>query len=144
MSDPREPSQPSVADRMAAYAADAVEFAHSRFDVVLDYSPASIAGLETVVARLADAKAQGLVERLFKKAPTEEQLKKMCEMFGGYLGEVYRREVGGEWAMNREFDTIGIKRGDEWFFPPAKVSKRLSGKLHDSLVAYYEAMRSKG
>ncbi|CAN5126880.1 hypothetical protein BH10PSE17_BH10PSE17_10880 [soil metagenome] len=132
---------PSVADMMQAYAVEAIEFAHKRFDVALDYSPASLAKLDTMVDGLSPAAPCGMVKKLFRKMPSEDEIEQMSRMLGGYLGEVCRRNLGGEWAVNEELEAIGILRQGDWIFPPAKVRKRLATCTSDNLVSYYEALR---
>ncbi|MGL5784909.1 MAG: hypothetical protein ACRCYZ_05585 [Alphaproteobacteria bacterium] len=56
----------------------------------------------------------------------EEGVEIFAEMFGGYIGEVYRKVKNGKWDYDPSFETIVIKspRGFT-FFPIAKVHKRI-------------------
>ena len=122
---------------MSAYAADAVDFARQRFSVSLDYSHASVEQVESIAEKLFQAQPKGFIGKLFKKAPSEQELQTVCKMLGGYIGEVLRRSKGGEWALNQEFSAIGIQSGESWLFPPAKVHKRLTNGSEDNLWSYF-------
>lgn len=125
-------------DVMAAYAGDAVNFARQKFQVTLDYSVESIGPVEEIAKQLYSPKAQGLLGKLFNAKPSPQDLEQTCKMLGGYIGEVYRRQKGGEWAMNDKFKVVGICRGTSWIFPPAKVQKRLINGDEDNLQFYFQ------
>ncbi len=133
-------SQPTINDMMVAYAEDAVDFARCNFAVDLDYSNQSIERIENIAARLYDTKPKGLLGRLFRKGPSDDQIQSICKMLGGYIGEVYRRSKGGDWAINQEFQAIGILADETWIFPPAKVYKRLTNGAEDDLWVYFRVM----
>lgn len=67
-------SQPTINDMMVAYAEDAVDFARRNFAVDLDYSNQSIERIENIAARLYDTKPKGLLGRLFRKGPSDDQI----------------------------------------------------------------------
>lgn len=131
---------PTVADMMQDYAAESIEFAHKRFQVALDYSPDSLARVDAMVDELSLLAPCGLVKKLFRKTPSEFEVDRICNLFGGYLGEVYRRNVGGEWAVDPELETIGVHHEDTWVYPTAKVRKRLCNGVGDGLAAYYRGL----
>ena len=130
----------TINDMMSAYAEDAVDFARQRFRVSLDYSHASVEQVESIADQLFQSRPKGVVGKLFKKAPSEEELQTVCKMLGGYIGEVLRRTKGGEWAINQEFSAIGIQRDESWVFPPAKVHKRLTNGSEDNLWSYFRVL----
>ena len=133
-------SQPTLNDVMVAYAEDAVDFARRNFEVSLGYSNESIERVEGIAARLYDAKLKGLLGKIFRKGPSDDQAQGICKALGGYIGEVYRRSKGGDWAINQEFQAIGILAGETWIFPPAKVFKRLTNGAEDDLWFYFRVM----
>jgi hypothetical protein len=126
----------SINDMMLAYAQDAVDYAKLRHNVDLNFSVSSIEAVEKIADQLFQARPRGL-RTLISRGPTEEEMDILCKMLGGYIGEVYRTQKGGDWALNDEFSAIGIQRGDAWIFPPAKVHKRLTNGDEDNLWSYF-------
>jgi hypothetical protein len=92
--------QPTVGDMMSAYAQDAVEHARAAFGVDLDFTPASVEHVETVLGKLYDATPRGVWARLIRRGPTEADKAQMAKMYGGYIGEVIRRTWGGHWELD--------------------------------------------
>lgn len=128
---------PTVNDMMAAYAEDAVDYAKQQFGIQLDGSRESVEKIEAMADTLFQSIPRSRLGRLFKKGPSDEEIDTMCKMFGGYIGEVFRRAKGGDWAVNQEFSAIGIQQGESWIFPPAKVHKRLTNGGEDNLWSYF-------
>ena len=126
----------SINDMMLAYAQDAVDYAKSRHNVDLNFSVSSIEAVEKIADQLFQARPRGL-RKLISHGPTEEEMDILCKMLGGYIGEVYRNQKGGDWALNDELSAIGVQRGDVWIFPPAKVHKRLTNGAEDNLWSYF-------
>ena len=70
---------------MRAHAEDAVRIAAADHGMALDYSPESIALLETVLA------ARGPVP--------DAELEAATRLWGAYFGEIFRRRYPAEWIM---------------------------------------------
>ena len=128
---------PTITEMMSAYAEDAVDFARNNFGITLDYTSESMRQVEAIAERLVQARPKNFVSKLFQKTPSEEELQTVYKMLGGYIGEVYRRVKGGEWAINEEFRALGVQQGSNWIFPPAKVHKRLTKGAEDNLLTYF-------
>jgi hypothetical protein len=77
------------ADVMIGYAQDAVEHARKHHAIELDYSEESIETLEGLIAKMS---AQDL--------PAEKQ-DLYAKMWGGYFGEIIRRQHGGTWSQRQ-------------------------------------------
>jgi hypothetical protein len=133
-------TETTINDMMTAYAEDAVDFASRNFGMSLDYTPESIQQVEAIAERLRNARPKGFIGKIFRKGPTDEDVQVVCKMLGGYIGEVYRRSKGGEWAINEEYCAIGVILGKTWMFPPAKVHKRLANGTEDNLWSYFKVM----
>jgi hypothetical protein len=131
---------PSLNETMLAYAEDAVAFASQQFGITLDYSHDSIQQTEKIAEAMFKTIPSGFLGKLFQRGPSEEELDQFCKMLGGYIGEVYRRNRGGDWAINEEFSAVGIQRGESWIFPPSKVYKRLTNGKEDDLWFYFQVM----
>ena len=131
---------PTINDMMSAYAEDAVDFARRNFGITLDYTTESVRKVEAIAETLVQARPKNFVSRLFRKSPSEEELQTVCKMLGGYIGEIYRRAKGGEWAVNEEFQALGVQQGENWIFPPSKVNKRLTNGAEDNLWSYFSVL----
>lgn len=136
----------NVNDMMAAYAADAVDYA-SRLKKQLDYSEESIAVLEQVCDILHKAIPKTLFARffLFKRKPSNETILQYSKVLGGYLGEVIRKNHGGEWSIEdfmNQGNTIVLTIGDTKIFPVGRVFKRLKEGAENNLQHYYTVLLS--
>jgi hypothetical protein len=130
---------------MESYAQSAVEAARSGFGVELDYSPASVERLEEILAQIQFSARRGWLRRLLRLGLSDEQLDALCKMFGGYLGEVIRRQHGGIWAIVESpagDNVIALQNGDNRIFPPAKVYKRLTQGEGDDVRLYFQVVTS--
>ena len=76
---------------VAAYSLDAVDFAGDKFNIKLDWSDASIRQIETILDTFH--------RDLGNSHPTEEQITQIAKIFGSYIGEVFRKNHGGQWGM---------------------------------------------
>ena len=132
--------EPTVGDMMAAFANDAVDHARSAAGISLDYSSESIRDVEVVLESIHASLNGGLLGRLFGKGKSASYIDSMCKMYGGYVGEVFRRAGGGEW----EWDTdtvpgeklICLRKGGMKVWPPTKVFKRLTAGPEDNVRDY--------
>lgn len=136
---------PTVDDMMAAYALDAVDHAGASFKTQLDFSPQSVENVEAILAQLHAAIPRG-VWKLFRRAPPEETIDTICKMYGGYVGEVFRRERGGTWEFDQEilpgYLIIALRKGESKIFPPSKVRKRLQNGPEDNVWFYFQVLMS--
>ena len=87
-----QPSQ--LNDLMQQSARDAVATASEQANISLDYSEDSV--------RLVDK----TIAEILKKFPEESQEDKavftICNIFGAYLGEVFKKHHGGQWQYHDE------------------------------------------
>lgn len=130
----------TINEMMFAYAEDTVDFARANFGIELDFTVDSLEHVEYMAAQLYQTKPKNLLSKIFRKGPTEEEIQQMCKMLGGYVGEIYRKVNGGDWAINQEFQAIGVQCGESWVFPPAKVHKRLTNGSEDNLMSYFRVV----
>ena len=96
--------------------------------------------MEEIAAKLYFTPPKGVLGKLFSKVPSPDHIQTMCKMLGGYVGEVYRRQKGGEWAINDRFKAFGVNRGGTWIFPPAKIHKRLTNGDEDNIWVYFQVL----
>ena len=53
---------------------------------------------------LVDDILLSFVDRYAEEALQDQALFTLCNIYGAYIGEVFRREVGGEWNFERQDD----------------------------------------
>jgi hypothetical protein len=117
---------------MARAAEDAVEHALELHDINLDYSRESIKEVDNILA---------LLHRLYSDdgtpewRPSDADLKMAAMMFGGYIGEVLRREVGGTWQIVEGSPAISTAKGSA--FPVDKVFKRMTNGPEDDVAFFF-------
>jgi hypothetical protein len=65
-------------------------------------------------------------------------------MYGGYIGEVFRRVGGGEWSFDEEAgpgqNYVCLRNGDQRIWPPSKVYKRITNGSEDNVWFYSRAV----
>lgn len=126
-------------ENMHLFAEDMVGLAASISGVILDYTPASLEGVDSILHRLGE------------QGNTEQQIAKTLIGFGAYVGEVIVRDVGGRWK-----DVTGDKLGEMLgpfpmivettsgviWNPIGKCFKRLTDPS-DNLPFFYEGVVEK-
>lgn len=127
-------------DTMRKHADDAVRYARDTHNAFLDYSGGSIAHVETIIARVHHYIPQNRISKWIRSGPSDAEIDQLCNMLGSYIGEVYRRAKGGEWAINSELNAVGISRDEGWVFPIVKVKQRLGHGPGDDLYRYFVAV----
>jgi hypothetical protein len=123
-----------------AYASDAVDFAKRNFGITLDWSDSSIANVEDALARMHSSYLAT------SPRPTEEQVMSFSRGFGSYIGEVYRRNHGGEWGIvslgGQEFPGLRTSSGTN-FWPWARASNRIVNGGENNVYDYYQILLTK-
>ncbi|NOV01191.1 hypothetical protein GC097_14330 [Paenibacillus sp. LMG 31457] len=133
-------TQFTVNDMMIAYSEDAIELA-SKMGLKLDYSEESLETVNEILERYHQGIPKG-IKKLFSKGPSEEQILQMSKVWGGYLGEVIRRNLGGDWEMSKNFNNaISLVVSSTEVYPPAKVNKRILNGKEDDISFYYKVLK---
>lgn len=79
---------------MSDSAQDAVLITKEQFDIVLDYSSESVALVDVAINSYLDTfKAQALEDKAVFT---------LCNMYGAYIGESFRKIVGGNWVFDEK------------------------------------------
>jgi len=89
--------------------------------------------------------------RLIRRKPSVETIELLCKMYGGYIGEVFRRNFGGHWKLREDVPGADVDvpviavacLGGETFFPPARVWKRLHNGAEDDVWSYFRGLASR-
>lgn len=77
---------------MADSAQDAITTTHEEFNVKLDGSPESIKNVDDVLL--------SWLGRYKDQALEDKAVFTLCNLYGAYVGEVFRKLVGGEWSYD--------------------------------------------
>lgn len=126
-----------------AFAKDAVNEAKLKFNLTLDYSPASVEHLESIVA----AKYEEIQDHPILPI----QMEAFSKLWGAYLGEVIRRQLGGKWRIAKhgpfaglcvlQLGEPGTNEGE--ICPLGKVYKRLLNGEEDNLFVFSQLLLDK-
>lgn len=104
----------NIDEIMAECAKEAVDFAKKQFNIDLDYSEASIDDVETILSSLYDSIPKGWWTKLLGKCPTKQQINGMSVIWGGYIGEVFKRVLGGGVVPGRRDGLSGRDYFKNW------------------------------
>ena len=121
---------------------EAINYAKS-FKKELDYSDASIKDLEEILEYYYRDLKPKTFSSFFKKKeknkPTVNQVYSMATIWGIYIGETIRRNIGGNinvfWEKE---DNFYLKSGETKLFPIEKVYKRMKRGSADSVLEFYD------
>jgi hypothetical protein len=121
---------------MAQFAEHFVEFA-SDFGYRLDYSDGSVEVVERLI------REQLASRQRWSRGKVKKANRPIASLAGAYLGEVMRRNLGGEWGWMPDYDVAAIQTPEgAWTSPPAKAQKRFDNGTEDDLVFYYDVIKS--
>lgn len=135
------------ANRMESMAKRAIDHALRNHNIQLDRSEGSVQKVEHILTEFEKHIPRGVVGKLFKKAPSQIEVDRVCDMYGGYIGEIFRKNIGGEWIHEANEFTAGekvyfLKIGEMTICPWAKVCKRVVNGKEDDVWFYYQAMKA--
>ena len=129
----------TITDVMKAYAQDAEGLALKE-GVSLDYTEKSLEDVDAILHQIA---GNGVVPP--KTPDEEEQLWTLAKVYGGYLGEVVIRNLGGNWEMADNPDgsaRVILRCQGVQMFPLEKVYKRLAEDQFSGVSGYCRALRA--
>ncbi|MGC2635687.1 MAG: hypothetical protein WA294_00810 [Acidobacteriaceae bacterium] len=127
----------SLEAMMQAGADAAVRLAAEDHGMTLDYSPESVARLETVLAA--------------RTPVPDSELESATRLWGAYFGEVFRRRYSGEWIMavyprqpgaeqlgpDADVAMPALDIAGSHIYPLLKVSRRLTLGPSEDLASFY-------
>ena len=116
-----------------AYALEACDFLREDFQVIADWSDASIQLVESVLDKFHKAVKQD--------HPTEQQMMGIARLLGSYVGEVYRRNHGATWGVvelnGEKFPGLEAKSSKMTFWPWGRSFNRIQDGPEDNIWHYY-------
>jgi hypothetical protein len=132
---------PALADALYEAAASAVLTAETKWGLTLDFSEASLEGLENILAELHDACAAPSAPDA--PGPTDDQIAQLASIWGVYLGEVVRRHHGGKWVQTPLEDrgpVLRLEVGAMALIPSARVLRRIRNGPGENVHLFYKAL----
>jgi len=135
----REMAEITISNVMKAYAQDAERLA-SEQGISLDYTEESLERVDLLLHKITGDTI------LTPRTPEEAaQLWALAKIYGGYLGEVVIRNMGGAWELQDNPDgsaRVVLRCEGVTMFPAEKVYKRLTEDLFSNLSGYCRALRA--
>lgn len=133
-------ADPNIQKIAEAYSLDAVDMAKGQLGINLDWSDASIENVEKALAKMHASYV------VTWPKPTPEQVMSFAKGFGSYVGEVYRRNHGGEWGIvslnGEKFPGLRTKAGTN-FWPWGRVANRITDGDENNVFDYYQVLLKK-
>lgn len=87
-----EMTREELHELMADSAENAVSTTLEEFQITLDYTPESISKVDDVIL--------AWIERYKGQALEDKAVFTICNIYGSYIGEVFRKTVGGNWSYD--------------------------------------------
>lgn len=132
---------PDLAKLMAQCADDAITHARESFGAELDRSRDSIVVLEMIGHTIHHLLEEG--DEL-----TDAEFDQICKLYGGYLGEVMRRILGGVWEYDLEAApgqaVISLKLASGRVFPPMKWARRIEKGTSEDIRVFFDKVENAG
>lgn len=122
---------------MKDLANDAVTFAESEFDIVLDFSRDSVLQVDDVIKKLRNHFRSDIAQ--------EKVVYTLSNILGAYCGECFTKQYGGAWLIedDGEKNMIYLKKDDFTFPFPGVVYLNLTEKECLSINDYYQEAAQK-
>ncbi|WP_413191923.1 hypothetical protein [Pararobbsia alpina] len=131
---------PKIEKIAEAYALDAVDLAAGRYATKLNWSDASVADVEKILGQMS------LTYASTAPKPTDEQVMAFAKVFGSYVGEVYRRNHGGQWGIvtlgGEHYPGMQTAAGTD-FWPWGRAFDRIKKGADEDIAAYYSVLLKK-
>jgi len=124
-----------------ALAQSAITHAQQQFNVRLDFSPRSVEHVEEILGKLHALIPQSRLSRIFNPRPDFHDVARIANSYGAYVGEIIRRECGGQWETTEVCGCENILvlriRSDFTLMPTTKTWNRLTMGPSESVLNYY-------
>ncbi|MBO1255507.1 hypothetical protein J3L16_07410 [Alteromonas sp. 5E99-2] len=124
--------QEELDELMQASASDAVSTSQEEFSLELDFSSESIGLVDDVLL--------GFVDKYQDQALEDEAVFTLCNIYGAYVGEVFKKVVGGEWLYDNtdpEAPYLVLSYGSHTYAFAGICYERLVNNSQVSVRAYF-------
>jgi hypothetical protein len=122
--------------QMQGIAENAVIAAREKFDISFDYTESSLQQLESILQQV-DARYQ---QALVSATPLNIPIENTVRVWGSYLGEVIRRDFGGDWIVDQK--AVYLKLGNKKLSPLGQVRSRIIDGPLFNIETYYKKIKS--
>ena len=123
---------------MEECSADAVRAARDEFAIELDYSPESTKSVDDILLSFLD--------KYHDKALEDSAVFTICNVYGAYLGEPYRKIAGGDWRYddsNPEAPFVVLDAGEYSYAFAGICYERLVNDSNVSVAMYFDQALSR-
>lgn len=114
-------------------AKDAVAAASAEFNITLDNSPESLTLVDDILL--------SFIDKYHDQALEDQAVFTICNIFGAYVGEILKNNIGGEWIYdqsNPNAPTVFLKIGENTYAFAGICYERLVNDSQISVKAYYD------
>ncbi|NMH58542.1 hypothetical protein HCJ96_00700 [Alteromonas sp. MYP5] len=118
---------------MKECASDAVQTAEEEFNIKLDLTQESLGSVDDVLL--------SFVEKYNDKALEDNAVFTICNIYGAYIGEVFKSIAGGDWRYdqsNPEAPFVVLDVGEHSYAFSGICYERLVNNSNISVKAYFE------
>ncbi|MBF7072663.1 hypothetical protein ISG33_04530 [Glaciecola sp. MH2013] len=125
--------QQALNQLMRDSAADAITTSNDQFGLVLDYSAQSIATVDEALLRFLDSYHDQALE--------DKAVFTLCNIYGAYIGETFRKLAGGKWQYNIENEdapTIMLLFNERSYAFAGICYERLVNDRNTSVKRYFD------
>lgn len=140
----KKPKRPETLEMLVEqYLAAARDAAVRWRAVAFDYSPGTIDLLEEMLEELYQELNKKTVKKRFGLGKNDVDVAQWANLWGIYLGETLRRELGGTWITGHEEapSLLAVEFFDGTvIFPTARVFRRLSDGVAENVLEYYRTV----
>lgn len=124
--------QQALNQLMRESATDAVKTSREEFAIELDFSAESISLVDAIILKFLDTFNDQALE--------DKAVFTICNIYGAYLGEVFRKLAGGQWQYNlqdEEAPSIMLMHQDKTFAFAGICYERLVNDSSASVQRYF-------
>ncbi|MDT0581745.1 MULTISPECIES: hypothetical protein [Alteromonadaceae] len=125
--------QQALNQLMRDSANDAITTSQEEFNVQLDYSVDSVAQVDQIILQF--------LENYKEQALEDKAVFTICNIYGAYIGETFRKLAGGQWQYNIENEdapTIMLIFNDKSFAFAGICYERLVNNSKISVKRYFD------
>jgi len=111
---------------------DAIKTSEEEFGIELDFSSESILLIDTIISKFLDIYNDQVLE--------DKAVFTICNIYGAYIGEVFRKLAGGQWQYNlqdEEAPSIMLMYQDKTFAFAGICYERLVNDNTVSVESYF-------
>ena len=129
--------QAELDELMNQSALDAIATSREEFSIELDFSPESVAHVDDILL--------GFIDKYHDKVLEDKAVFTLCNIYGAYIGEVYKKVIGGEWRYDEsdpQAPYVVLSYGNNTYAFAGICYERLVNDSQVSVRAYFDQAMS--